>query len=168
MQKPSAKWVIIFNIVLDLPMAIIMAVSAALLSHQPLVLVPNLLSNIVIAFCLAFLINVILPIPLISAKFAGLFGIKPHTLGESLVGGIPVCLIFNVGIGLPLTIFNLAMAHQLKMLWPAFLPEKATSQMNAPSIGPMMMPSGAKNSPTNTPASAPLEAYLLPPDALVR
>ena len=120
MQKPSAKWVIIFNIVLDLPMAIIMAVSAALLSHQPLVLVPNLLSNIVIAFCLAFLINVILPIPLISAKFAGLFGIKPHTLGESLVGGIPVCLIFNVGIGLPLTIFKLAMAHQLKMLWPAF------------------------------------------------
>ena len=86
MQKPSAKWVIIFNIVLDLPMAIIMAISAALLSHQPLVLVPNLLSNIVIAFCLAFLINVILPIPLISAKFAGLFGIKPHTLGESLVG----------------------------------------------------------------------------------
>ena len=120
MQKPSAKWVIIFNIVLDLPMAIVMSISAALLSHQPLVLVPNLLSNIAIGFVLAFLINVILPIPLISAKFAGLFGIKPHTLGESLVGGLPVCLIFTVGIGLPLTVFNLAMAHQLNMVWPAF------------------------------------------------
>ena len=83
-------------------------------------LIPNLLSNIIIGFILAFLINVILPIPLISAKFAGLFGIKPHTLGESLVGGLPVCLIFTVGIGLPLTIFNLAMAHQLNMVWPAF------------------------------------------------
>ena len=67
MQKPSAKWVIIFNIVLDLPMAIVMSISAALLSHQPLVLIPNLLSNIIIGFILAFLINVILPIPLISA-----------------------------------------------------------------------------------------------------
>lgn len=121
MQKPSMKWVIIFNVVLDLPMAIVMSVSAALLAHQPLVLVPNLLSNIVIGFVLAFLINVILPIPLISAKFAGLFHIKPHTLAENLVGSLPVCLIFTVGIGAPLTAFNLGMAGQMNMFWQAFL-----------------------------------------------
>ena len=37
MQKPSAKWIIIFNVVLCVPMAIIMSISAALLAHQPLV-----------------------------------------------------------------------------------------------------------------------------------
>ena len=35
------------------------------------------------------------------------------------------------------------------MLWPAFLPEKAASQIKAPSIGPMTIPSGAKNNPTS-------------------
>lgn len=121
MQKPSLKWIIIFNVVLDLPMAIVMSVSAALLAGQPLVLVPNLLSNILIGFALAFLINVILPIPMISSGFAGLFKIKPHTIAESLVGGIPVCLIFTIGIGAPLTLFNLSMAGQVNMFWKAFL-----------------------------------------------
>ncbi len=121
MKKPSAKWVIIFNLVLDLPMAIVMSISAALLSGQKLVLVPNLLSNIVIGFLLAFLINVILPIPLIQMGFAKLFKLDPHSLPGTLVGSLPVCLIFTVGIGAPLTLFNLSMAHQLNMFWPAFL-----------------------------------------------
>ena len=112
MQKPSFKWVLIFNIILDLPMAIIMSISATLLNKAPLVFFPNLLSNIIIGFVLAFLINVILPIALISAGFARLFRIKPHTIAESLVGGLPVCLIFTVGIGLPLSAFNLFVASK--------------------------------------------------------
>jgi hypothetical protein len=112
MQKPSWKWVLVFNLVLDLPMAIVMSISATLLNKAPLVFFPNLLSNIIIGFVLAFLINVILPIPLISAGFAGLFKIKPHTIGESLVGGLPVCLIFTFGIGLPLSIFNIFVASK--------------------------------------------------------
>jgi len=112
MQKPSFKWVLIFNIVLDLPMAIVMSISATLLNKAPLLFFPNLLSNIAIGFILAFLINVILPIPLISAGFAGLFRIKPHTIAENLVGGLPVCLIFTFGIGLPLSAFNLFVASK--------------------------------------------------------
>ena len=115
MKKPSAKWVIIFNVILDLPMAIIMSVSAALLAHQPLVFIPNLLSNICIGFILAFLINVIVPIPMIQAGFAKLFNLDPQSLPGTLVGSLPVCLIFTVGIGAPLTIFNLAMGGQLSL-----------------------------------------------------
>lgn len=113
MQKPSAKWIIIFNVVLDLPMAIVMSISAALLSHQP-VFTPNLIANILIGFCLAFLINVILPIMKIQEGFAKLFKLDPHSLPGTLVGSLPVCLIFTVGIGLPLTLYNVRQA-------PAFL-----------------------------------------------
>ena len=108
MQKPSWKWIVIFNIVLDLPMAIVMSVSAALLSGAPLqaLITPNLFINIVIGFFLAFLINVIFPIQKIQAGFAGLFKLDPHSLPGTIVGSLPVCLIFTVGVGLPLTIYN--------------------------------------------------------------
>ena len=106
MQKPSAKWIIIFNLVLDLPMAIVMSISANLLNHQPAI-GPNTPINVLIGFCLAFLINAILPIQKIQEGFAGLFKRDPHSLAGNLVGSIPVCLIFTVGIGLPLTWWNL-------------------------------------------------------------
>ncbi len=113
MQKPSAKWIIIFNVVLCVPMAIIMSISAALLAHQPLVF-SKLLPNMLIAFCLAVLINIILPIPKIQDGFAKLFKLDPQSLPGVLVGSIPVCLIFTVGVGLPLSWWNVRMA-------PAFL-----------------------------------------------
>ena len=72
----------------------------------------NLVLNIVIGFVLAFLINLIVPIPKVSTGFAGLFGIRPHTLAENLVGGIPVCLIFTAGISFPMTAFNLFLASR--------------------------------------------------------
>lgn len=106
MQKPSAKWILIFNLVLDLPMAIVMSISANLLNHQQ-AFGPNLPVNILIGFCLAFLINVILPINKIQEGFAKLFKLDPHSLPGNLVGSLPVCLIFTVGIGLPLTWWNL-------------------------------------------------------------
>ena len=116
MQKPSLKWIIIFNIVLDLPMAIVMSVSAALLAGAPVsgLVTPNLFANIAIGFCLAFLINVLLPIMKIQAGFAEKFKLDPHSLAGSLVGSLPVCLIFTVGVGLPLTIYNVRQ-------FPAFL-----------------------------------------------
>ena len=113
MQKPSAKWIIIFNLVLDLPMAIVMSISANLLNHQPAI-GPNTPMNVPIGFCLAFLINAILPIQKIQEGFAGLFKLDPHSLPGVLVGSIPVCLIFTVGVGLPLSWWNVRMA-------PAFL-----------------------------------------------
>ena len=102
----------IFNIILDLPIAVIVAIAMTLLNRQPIVFFPNLLSDIAIGFLLMFFINIILPIPVISAKFAGLFRIKPHTIAESLVDGTPVSVIYTVGISLPLAAFNLFMASR--------------------------------------------------------
>lgn len=112
MQKPSWKWILIFNLILDLPLAIITAVSITLLNRKPFVFYPDLLINIGIAFVIAFLLNVILPVPLITTGFAGIFRIKPHTIAESLVGTIPVCLILTFAIGLSLSAFNLFMASK--------------------------------------------------------
>ena len=112
MQKPSFKWFLIFNLILDLAMSVVMSITAPLLNKAPLVLFPDLVLNIVIGFVLAFLINLIVPIPKVSTGFAGLFGIRPHTLAENLVGGIPVCLIFTAGISFPMTAFNLFLASR--------------------------------------------------------
>lgn len=108
MQKPSLKWILIFNLVLDLPMAIVMSVSAALLAGAPFgaLFTPNLLANIAIGFCLAFLLNVLVPGQKVQASFARLFKLDPQSLAGTLVGSLPVCLIFTIGVGLPLSIFN--------------------------------------------------------------
>ncbi|MBQ9614112.1 MAG: hypothetical protein IJV14_16330 [Lachnospiraceae bacterium] len=112
MQKPSLKWIILFNLVLDLPMAIVMSVSAALLAGAPVqaIFTPNLLANIAIGFCLAFLLNILIPGQKIQAGFARLFKLDPQSLAGNLVGSLPVCLIFTIGVGLPLSIFNVRKA----------------------------------------------------------
>ena len=108
MPTPSGKWIIIFNLVLDIPMAVVMSVSAALLSGAPVgtLISPNLFVNIFIGFCLAFLVNVVFPVQKILAGFAGLFKLDPQSLPGGLVGSLPVCLLFTVGVGFPLTFYN--------------------------------------------------------------
>ncbi len=126
MGKPGKKWIIIFNVVMALVMAVIMSVSAILLAHQKIVLYPNLAAGIALSFALAFAVSMIVPMHKIEVGFPGLLHIKPHTMTEKLVGIIPVSLIFTVIVGGALTLLNLYMAHQIE-LFPrtfarAFLP----------------------------------------------
>ena len=112
MEKPGIKFIVIFNTVLCLPLAIVMSVTATLLNGEPL-LTPNLFMNVLIGFITSFAINLLVPIQLISAKFAGLFKLNPESLPGALVGGLPVCLIFTVVVGLVLTFYNVVIvAHQ--------------------------------------------------------
>ena len=99
MGKPSAKFLTVFNLVLNLPMAIAMSVTAPIVVGQP-VFTPNLIVNILIGFVMATAINLLLPIPKISAWFAGLFKQKPDSFLGGFLGNIPVCCIFVVIIGL--------------------------------------------------------------------
>lgn len=121
MKKPNLKWILIFNTILDLTMAVVMSISGTLLAKQKIVLFPNLVLNIVISFVLAFVLSIILPIPKISAGFAALFHIKPHTIVEKLVGNIPICLIFTIVVGGSLTLYNLFMAKHMELFGRAFL-----------------------------------------------
>ena len=121
MGKPGKKWIIIFNVVMDLVMAVILSISAILLAHQKIALYPNLTAGIALSFVFAFAVSMIVPIHKIEVGFPGLLHIKPHTLTEKLVGIIPVSLIFTVIVGGALTFLNLYLAHQTEQFPRTYL-----------------------------------------------
>ncbi|QOV19377.1 hypothetical protein INP51_15825 [Blautia liquoris] len=104
-QKPSLKSVVVLNLVNNIPMAIVMSVTAPLVMGIPMVF-SNIMENIVIAFLLACIVNLAVPIPLIAEKFSKLFKQPPESFAGRLLGNIPVCLIFVVIIGLILNAYN--------------------------------------------------------------
>ncbi len=104
-MKPGIKFLIVFNCVLNIPMAIAMSVTAPLLVGMP-VFTPNLLINILIGFVLATLINLLIPIPKITAGFAALCRQDPESVPGRILGNIPACLIFVVVIGLVMNLYN--------------------------------------------------------------
>nr|WP_312986054.1 hypothetical protein [Clostridioides sp.] len=104
-QKPSFKQIAIINLFNNIPMAIIMSTVAPLLGGQSLGL-KNWIMNVNIAFVIACLINVIVPVPLIASKFPTLFKLDTVKPAGRIVGNIPVAFIFVVIIGLALTYYN--------------------------------------------------------------
>lgn len=104
-QKPSFKQIAVINLVNNIPMAIIMSTVAPLLNGQALGL-KNWIMNVIIAFVIACLINVIVPVPLIANKFPAIFKMDAEKISGRIVGNIPVAFIFVVIIGLALTYYN--------------------------------------------------------------
>lgn len=104
-QKPSFKQIAVINLVNNIPMAIIMSTVAPLLSGQPIVL-NNWFMNVIIAFVIACIINVVIPVPLIAKKFPAVFKLDPETFAGRVVGNVLVALIFVVIIGLSLSYYN--------------------------------------------------------------
>jgi len=121
MGKPSAKFLVIFNIVMNLPMACAMSIAASLLSGG--IRMPGFFINVLIGFVVACLISVLLPIPKIGAWFAGLFHLDPQSLPGALVSNILVAFIFNVIVGFVLTWVNAGIfGHQpMSVVMQAFL-----------------------------------------------
>lgn len=105
MPKPSPKFLIVFNVVANLPMAIAMSVTAPILMGQEIFNVHTLLM-ILLGFVLATLINVIIPVQKVNDAFAGIFKLNKDSIAAKFVGNIPVCLIFVVIIGLIITAIN--------------------------------------------------------------
>lgn len=112
-QRPSGKQIAIINLVNNIPMAIVMSTAAPLLSGVPIVF-SNWIMNVLIAFVLACIISLVIPIPLIANKFPGVFKLDPNSLIGRIVGNIPICLIYVLIIGLILTYYNVRQA-------PAFI-----------------------------------------------
>ena len=104
-QKPSFKQIATINLVNNIPMAIIMSTVAPLLGGQSLGL-KNWIMNVIIAFVIACLINVIVPVTLITSKFPALFKLDTEKPVGRIVANIPVAFIFVVIIGLALTYYN--------------------------------------------------------------
>jgi len=105
MQKPGPKFIIVFNVIMNLPMAIAMSVTAPLLMGEEIFNLHTLFM-IFLGFVLATVINLLIPIQKISKGFAGLFKLNTDGFAGNFVGNIPVCLIFVAIIGFILTAIN--------------------------------------------------------------
>ena len=104
-HKPSAKFIIVMNIVLNLPLATAMSIAAPLVSGQPIT-AKNLIVNIIIGFVCACILNAVVPVQRILKGFPALFKINPDSFAGAAVGNIPVCLIFVAVIGFVMTWYN--------------------------------------------------------------
>lgn len=104
-EKPSFKQIAVINLVNNIPMAIIMSTVAPLIDGKPIEL-NNWIMNVLIAFIIACVINVVVPVPLIAKKFPALFKLESDKFAGRVVGNIPVAFIFVVIIGLVLTYYN--------------------------------------------------------------
>lgn len=90
-MKPSLKYLIVLNIVMNLPIAAAMSITASLMSGgiNMMTLWLGLLG-----FLIACVINTVFPIRKIMAGFPKLFRVNPDSLGGALIGNIAVCFIF--------------------------------------------------------------------------
>ena len=107
MEKPSLKFFIVFNLVMNIPLATAMSIGGMIFSGNAAnLLTPALLINILIGFVLACIVNAVFPIPLIAMKFPTLFKVDPESLPGRFLGNVPVVVIFVVIIGLAMNFVN--------------------------------------------------------------
>lgn len=103
-KKPSLKALIVQNLIMNIPIALAMSISASLLSGNGITARTWWLA--LLGFVLACIINVVFPIPKILVGFAGLFKVNPDSLGGALVGNIAVNFLFVTIINLVMTAIN--------------------------------------------------------------
>ncbi|MBR1623078.1 MAG: hypothetical protein IJ675_04140 [Pseudobutyrivibrio sp.] len=107
MGKPSLKFFIVFNLVMNIPLATAMSIGGMIFSGKAdQLLTPGLLVNILIGFVLACIVNAVFPIPLIAMGFPKLFKIDPESIPGRILGNVPVVVIFVVIIGLAMNFVN--------------------------------------------------------------
>ena len=120
MGKPSLKFFIVFNLVMNIPLATAMSIGGMIFSGNTAnLLTPALPINILIGFVLACIVNAIFPIPLIAMGFPRLFNIDPESVPGRFLGNVPVVVIFVAIIGLVMNFVNVQIFAGAPV--PAFL-----------------------------------------------
>lgn len=107
MEKPSLKFFIVFNLVMNIPLATAMSIGGMLFSgNADKLRTPALLVNILLGFVFACIVNAALPIPMIAISFPKLFKIEPESVPGRILGNVPVVFIFVIIIGLVMNFAN--------------------------------------------------------------
>ncbi len=120
MGKPSLKFFVVFNLVMNIPLATAMSIGGMVFSgNADKLLSPALLVNILIGFILACIVNALVPIPLIAMGFPKLFKLDPESVPGRILGNVPVVFIFVVIIGLVMNFVNVQIFGGAP--FPAFL-----------------------------------------------
>ncbi len=121
MGKPSLKFFIVFNLVMNIPLATAMSIGGMIFSGNAdkMFTTPSLIVNILVGFVLACIVNALVPIPLIAMGFPKLFKIDPESPQGRVLGNVPVVFIFVVIIGLAMNLLNVQIFA--KAPFPAFI-----------------------------------------------
>lgn len=120
MEKPSLKFFIVFNLVMNIPLATAMSVGGMLFSGNADKLhTPALFVNILLGFVFACIVNAVVPIPLIALNFPKLFKVDSESISGRILGNVPVVLIFVIIIGLIMNFANVQIFAGAP--FPAFL-----------------------------------------------
>ena len=107
MEKPSLKFFVVFNLVMNIPLATAMSIGGMIFSGNAAnLLTPALLINILLGFVLACIVNAVFPIPLIAMGFPKLFHVDPESVAGRILGNVPVVVIFVAIIGLAMNFVN--------------------------------------------------------------
>ena len=108
MGKPSLKFFIVFNLVMNIPLATAMSIGGMIFSGNAdkMFTTPSLIVNILVGFVLACIVNALVPIPLIAMGFPKLFKVDPEAVPGRFLGNVPVVFIFVIIIGLAMNLLN--------------------------------------------------------------
>ena len=108
MGKPSLKFFIVFNLIMNIPMATAMSIGGMIFSGNAdkMFTTPSLIVNILVGFVIACIVNALVPIPLIAMGFPKLFKIDPESIPGRFLGNVPVVFIFVIIIGLAMNLLN--------------------------------------------------------------
>ena len=99
------KFIIVQNVVQNIPLAIALSVTASALSGN-LKFGLGLLSNVLIGFVSASFFNIILPTQKMSAAIAGLVKQDPSSIGGNAASNVVMSFIFTVLVGLIMSFYN--------------------------------------------------------------
>ena len=121
MGKPSLKFFIVFNLIMNIPMATAMSIGGMIFSGNAdkMFTTPSLIVNILVGFVIACIVNALVPIPLIAMGFPKLFKIDPESVPGRFLGNVPVVFIFVIIIGLAMNLLNVQIFAGAP--FPAFL-----------------------------------------------
>lgn len=109
----KGKEKVYFVLIMNIPVALSIALTAQLLAIGKIIL-PLLGINLLIAYFIAFLIGMIIPVDKIGVGFANMFKVKPG-LGFGLLVNLPINFIYVTIICLFMTYFNVVILEKLPM-----------------------------------------------------
>ncbi len=121
MGKPSLKFFVVFNLVMNIPLSTAMSIGGMVFSGNAdkMLTTPSLPINILVGFIVACIVNALIPIPLIAMGFPKLFKVDPESVPGRILGNIPIVFIFVVIIGLIMNFLNVQIFAGAP--FPAFL-----------------------------------------------
>lgn len=111
----TMKYKIVYNLIMNLGVSFALSMAAQLLSVGKVI--PSLFFvNLLLAYVIALVIGIFIPVGRIGFGFAKLFKEKPGTLKFALLFNVPVSLIFTVILSLCMTYFNVIILQKLPMV----------------------------------------------------